>query len=310
MTARGLAACLAVCAAAAACTGGARAPLVDKGAYEAPSASRGVTIAEGETVHSVARRYGVALPALIAENQLRPPYVIVAGQRLRLPVAETYAVQSGDTLYGISRRYGVDMASLARANGLAAPYVIVVGETLMLPAAARVETVRAPAPPQRAGGGAPAPGAVAAQPAPLFRSDGHFAWPVEGPLLSTFGPKGGGITNDGIDIAAERGTPVLAAESGVVVYAGSELRGLGNLLLIRHADGWITAYAYNERILVGRGESVTRGQPVATAGATGSAETPRVHFEIRRGTRAVDPLQYLEGIAVGTAPQAGTPRRA
>jgi murein DD-endopeptidase MepM/ murein hydrolase activator NlpD len=174
--------------------------------------------------------------------------------------------------------------------------VIVAGTELLLPAAANVG-VRAAQLPAAAAGAAPAP-AVAALPRPAPRDSGRFAWPLRGTVLAGFGPQGGGIHNDGIDIAAAAGTPVAAAENGVVAYAGNELRGLGNLLLILHADGWITAYAHTQAILVRRGERVNRGQTVATSGVAANLGAPLLHFEIRRGTEAVDPLDYL-GVAVG-----------
>lgn len=120
-----------------------------------------------------------------------------------------------------------------------------------------------------------------------------FLWPVQGKILSAYGPKTGGLHNDGINIAARRGSEVRAAESGTVVYAGNELRGYGNLLLIRHADGWMTAYAHNESLKVGKGDRVNRGQVVAAAGATGNVSEPQVHFEVRRGAQAVDPSPFL-----------------
>jgi murein DD-endopeptidase MepM/ murein hydrolase activator NlpD len=117
--------------------------------------------------------------------------------------------------------------------------------------------------------------------------------PVHGRLVSTYGPAAGGTHNDGINIAAPKGTPVLAADDGVVAYAGNELRGFGNLVLLKHADGWVTAYAHCDTITVRRGERVKRGQPIGTVGATGSVDEPQLHFEVRRGTRALDPTIYL-----------------
>lgn len=141
-----------------------------------------------------------------------------------------------------------------------------------------------------------APPAVAkpqAEDEPPPRSGRTFAWPVRGRILSTFGPKPDGLHNDGINIAARNGAPVIAAENGVVVYSGSELRGFGNLLLVRHADGWITAYAHLDRVLVQKGQKVTRGQAIATVGSSGAVDQPQLHFEIRRGTQAVDPAKFL-----------------
>lgn len=133
---------------------------------------------------------------------------------------------------------------------------------------------------------------------PPSRSGG-FAWPLAGRLVSKYGPKAGGLHNDGINIAAPKGTPVRVAENGVVAYAGNELRGFGNLLLVRHADGWMTAYAHLDRLLVGRGETVRQGETIATVGKTGAVDAPQLHFEIRRGSQAFDPLVYLPRSAAG-----------
>ena len=120
-----------------------------------------------------------------------------------------------------------------------------------------------------------------------------FLWPVRGKILSGYGAQKGGLHNDGINIATARGTPVHAAADGAVIYAGNELRGFGNLILIKHANGWTTAYAHNDRLLVARGDAVKAGQVIAKAGSSGSVTSPQVHFEIRRGTHAVNPNDYL-----------------
>jgi murein DD-endopeptidase MepM/ murein hydrolase activator NlpD len=116
---------------------------------------------------------------------------------------------------------------------------------------------------------------------------------VQGEIASGFGPKAGGTQNDGVNIVARRGTAVHAAADGVVVYAGNELRGYGNLLLVRHAGGWMTAYAHNDELLVGRGAKVKRGQVIAKVGGTGGVSSPQLHFELRQGGRPVDPLQVM-----------------
>ena len=133
-----------------------------------------------------------------------------------------------------------------------------------------------------------------AEPA-LPKSSGRFLWPVKGKLISSFGPKPDGLHNDGLNIAAAKGTPVVAADNGVVAYAGNELRGFGNLLLVKHADGFITAYAHLDRIDVERGATVKRGQAIGTVGQTGSVTSPQLHFELRKGSQAVDPRDRLEG---------------
>jgi murein DD-endopeptidase MepM/ murein hydrolase activator NlpD len=118
---------------------------------------------------------------------------------------------------------------------------------------------------------------------------GRFSWPVRGRVLTGYGVTSGGAHNDGLNIAAPKGTPVAAIDGGTVAYAGNELRGYGNLVLIKHSNGLISAYAHCEELLVKRGDSVNRGQTIARVGATGSVGEPQLHFEIRRGTRALDP---------------------
>lgn len=138
---------------------------------------------------------------------------------------------------------------------------------------------------------APPPRQEEAEPPP--RSPGRFLTPVKGQILSGFGPKPGGQHNDGLNIAAAKGTPVMAADNGVVAYAGNELRGFGNLLLVRHADGWVTAYAHLDRIDVERGAEVKRGQRIGAVGQSGGVPTPQLHFEVRKGSQAVDPKGML-----------------
>jgi murein DD-endopeptidase MepM/ murein hydrolase activator NlpD len=130
-------------------------------------------------------------------------------------------------------------------------------------------------------------------PDPAPRAAARFAWPLPGKVIATFGPAGGGLHNDGINIAAALGTQVRAADNGVVAYAGNELRGFGNLLLIKHADGWTTAYAHNDKLLVQRGDTVTQGQVIATVGRTGNVDAPQLHFEVRKGTQAMNPIEFL-----------------
>lgn len=166
---------------------------------------------------------------------------------------------------------------------------------------APIQVARAPDPAPAPPAAAPAPAekaepAVAGgrlPPVPARANSSRFAWPVDGRVISSFGPKAEGLRNDGINIAAPRGTAIRAAENGVVVYAGDALRAFGNMLLIRHADGWVSAYAHAERLLVKRGDTVNRGQTVATVGATGDVSQPQLHFQLRRQDKPVDPNPLL-----------------
>ncbi|HEX2512569.1 MAG TPA: peptidoglycan DD-metalloendopeptidase family protein, partial [Xanthobacteraceae bacterium] len=122
-----------------------------------------------------------------------------------------------------------------------------------------------------------------------------FRWPVRGRIIAGFGPKPNGQQNDGINLSVPEGTPIKAAEDGVVAYAGNELKGYGNLVLVRHPNGFVTAYAHASELLVKRGDTIKRGQIIAKAGQTGTVSSPQVHFEIRKGSSPVDPTQYLNG---------------
>ncbi|MBL8697456.1 MAG: peptidoglycan DD-metalloendopeptidase family protein [Alphaproteobacteria bacterium] len=155
--------------------------------------------------------------------------------------------------------------------------------------------------------GAEEPAAAATRPPPAVdtpapaRAARSFLWPLRGTIISTYGSKTGGLQNDGINIAAARGTPVRAAENGVVVYAGNELKGFGNLLLLRHADGWMSAYAHLDEIQVERGQTVQRGQAIGKLGQTGGVTSPQLHFELRRGGKAVDPRGHLAPLQTAQA---------
>jgi murein DD-endopeptidase MepM/ murein hydrolase activator NlpD len=286
-------------------------------------------VASGDSLFGIARRFGLPIRAVIDANNLQPPYALSIGQELAVPSAQVHEVAVGDTVYSIARHYDVDRSELVRLNAIQPPYTIPVGEKLILPTpGSAVEAEPAPVDvaytPPDAGmpdGGAPGAGApdagapdagppAAAAPPPrppkarsrdavraaLANPPGRagvFFWPVQGPVLSSYGAKSGGEHNDGINIAAPRGTPVRAAENGVVAYAGDELKGFGRLLLVKHADGWVTAYAHNEELLVAAGDTVQQGQTIATVGSSGHVDRPQLHFEVRRGSRAVNPEAQL-----------------
>ena len=239
---------------------------------------------------------------------LKPVVVEAASTKRAAP--STHVVRRGDTLYGVARRYGLKPQQVAAENRLSAPYALKPGQRLAIPGdSPNVSQTQVAAAPQHSDSPrvtlkmvknainaatskteAPRPVAVGEPPA---RSQSQFLWPVRGKIISNFGAKRGGLKNDGINIAAPRGTKVLAAENGVVAYAGNELRGFGNLLLIKHADGWVSAYAHNEAIVVRRGQRVRRGQAIARVGSTGSVSEPQLHFELRKGSRALNPADLL-----------------
>lgn len=233
-------------------------------------------------------------------------------------------VGAGDTLYSLSRKYSVPVNDLAVMNNISAPFTLSVGQKLKVPnlasAPVRGATTVAPQSPARPAQSAtpaakttqqgttatiktPAQTKPAKQkissdptkklPAIAARSSSKFSWPVRGKILSHYGAKSGGLFNDGINISAARGTAVKAAENGVVAYAGNEVKGMGNLVIIQHSGGWMTVYAHMDSMAVRRGARVSVGQKIGTVGATGKVDKPQLHFEIRKGTKAYNPSSYL-----------------
>jgi murein DD-endopeptidase MepM/ murein hydrolase activator NlpD len=228
-------------------------------------------------------------------------------------------VAPGETLMKVSRTYKVPLTTLAKANNIAPHTQVKIGDQLIIPG---VRAQAAPAAttvaqwPQKPGA-APVQQKVAAaqpqtqptqtaraitpaaDPAPDTKTITNatmptFRWPVRGRVINGFGPKTAGAQNDGINVAVPEGTPIKAAEDGVVAYAGNELKSYGNLVLIRHSNGYVTAYAHASEILVKRDEPIKRGQVIGKSGQTGGVSAPQLHFEIRKGSSPVDPMPYLE----------------
>lgn len=253
---------------------------------------------------------------VITENQPGPAATTTTAQA----VANNgvHIVQTGETLYAISLRYSVSVNSLASANGMLSSDIVRVGQQLIIPggagpgqqqvaAAPAVQTEPAAPTPQQATTPAPAATPPVAQQAalatpapaaPAIPTDvsitgTDFRWPAQGRIISDFGPKPGGERNDGINLSVPVGTDIHAAETGVVIYAGNGIAGYGNLILIEHADNWVTAYAHLSEMSVDRDAVVQRGQIIGLAGNSGAVTAAQLHFELRRGTTPVNPLDYL-----------------
>lgn len=228
----------------------------------------------------------------------------------------SHTVRPGETLFSIARTYNVSANELAEQNGFGLDHRVQMGEKISIPGEGRAAQVaQRPAEqpkvqplvyrndePRQQPAAEPAPqtqkAAYAdpepkAQPSLASTGGTDFRWPVRGRVISGFGAKPNGQTNDGVNISVPEGTEIKAAEGGVVAYAGNELKGFGNLVLIRHAGEWVTAYAHASEILVKRGDVVRRGQTIARSGKSGSVTTPQLHFEVRRGASPVDPMDHL-----------------
>ena len=255
------------------------------------------------------------------------PAVAPPASKLVAAPSSVHIVNRGDTLMSIARRNHVPVADLAKANNLDTSAKLSLGMKLNVPGAktaaaapvaqpvAPVQQVAALAPPV-AKPGTPAAQqqsarlvqptanveekpvvaeAPAVKPSEATGALPTFRWPVRGKVITTYGAKTNGKSNDGINLAVPEGTPVKAAEDGVVAYSGNELKGYGNLVLVRHSNGYVTAYAHASELMVKRGDTIKRGQIIAKSGQSGEVGSPQLHFEIRKGSSPVDPLQFLNG---------------
>jgi murein DD-endopeptidase MepM/ murein hydrolase activator NlpD len=322
-----------------------------------------VTVAQGDTVEGISRRYGVPPTALMHANNITAQANLYPGQQLVIPrfvanqpaaspppptrvasasplatrpvaapppvvasipaPAATHAgvhvVAPGETLSKISRLYGKPVGEIAKVNNIRPTSPLKIGDRLTIPgvrtSAANpkvgVSVAQAKASvPAVAKDAASEPVAsislaketvdTPAPRDPVAVAEGTgglptFRWPANGRVIASFGTSPNGTQNDGINLALPEGTSVKAAEDGVVAYAGNELKGYGNLVLVRHPNGYVTAYAHAKEILVKRGDQVKRGQVIARSGQTGNVNTPQLHFEIRKGASPLDPMRFLKG---------------
>lgn len=259
--------------------------------YTAAPTGKLHVVARGDTASEIASRYGITLRELAAANGLRKPYVIKLGSKLRIPGGAAPA-EDPEPEKATAR---ASTAPTGRMLG----EVVTAGNGKQLAALPPARTI---APGARGKLAPPTPEeaerAANAKP-PALTGDG-FLWPASGRIVSRFGAKDDGRVNDGINIAAERGSPVIAAENGIVAYAGDEIAGWGRMILIRHADNFTTAYAHLDALAVRVGDTVRRGQPIGLIGQTGNVDQPQLHFELRSGKRALNPNKLLVNDGVTT----------
>jgi murein DD-endopeptidase MepM/ murein hydrolase activator NlpD len=294
-------------------------------------------VQRGDHLDALARSFSTTRDVLIDANHIRAPYTIRPGEIMKVPVAKAYLARGGDTLASVARRFSVGVDELAQLNHVSARSSLRSGQEIGLPSSMRdrgaeyadntpssyspptssymtperpyrsyppSSTVHVPTtetPPRYLPPSSPS---TEAQPPTMSDNDiaqaahGRFVWPVRGDMMARFGPQGVGRRNDGIDIRASEGTVVKAAASGEVVYAGDQVPGFGNLVLIKHADGWVTAYAYLDEVDVQMKQQVTQGQSVGSVGTSGSATQPELHFEVRYAPTPADKARPVDPILV------------
>ncbi|MDR0803481.1 MAG: peptidoglycan DD-metalloendopeptidase family protein [Rickettsiales bacterium] len=283
-----------------------------------------IIVGQGDTLYSLSRRFSVPVNDLAVMNKLEPPFTLGVGQTLTVPAAgmTPAAAPAETTAAAVAelKKLETEKTQLAAENKkletekikLEATKAKATTEQQWLDAekkkiaadAKQAEVVKKQAEVAKAETAkkaevAAAPKISSAPTKPLPKqiakpTSSKFTWPVRGKIISDFGDKPGGLANDGINIAGTTGATVGAAENGVVAYAGNEIKGMGNVIILQHSTGYMSVYAHLDTMVVKRGAAVKVGQKLGTLGQTGKVNSPQLHFEIRKGTKAYNPKSLLK----------------
>ena len=266
------------------------APVIDKSdSYQNRNKEkRIVTVYEGDSLYSISKREGVPISSIIKANKLEPPFTLFKGDKLIIAKAKIYLVKKGNTLFDIAQCFNVSISDIMKINQLKSNDIIYEGDKLFIPFSTNSINT------------------LCEKPAKIIAKKSNnktiivgnnknstYVWPVKGKVISNFGLLAKGLRNDGINISAQIGEPVLAIESGKIIYAGNEIQAFGNLILVKHFNNKTSAYAHLDKINVVKGEKVNKGQVIALVGNSGKVSIPQLHFEIRDKNGPLNPLKYL-----------------
>jgi len=249
---------------------------------------RTITVYEGDSLYSISKREGVSIKSIIKANKLEPPFTLYKGDRLIIAKPKVHIVKKGHTLYDIANCYEVSISDIMKINQLKNNDKIYLGDKLFIPLYDNTNQTNCNNITKVA-----ITKEVNKTTEKKKNNNYSYMWPVKGKIISKFGLLAKGLRNDGINISADIGNPVLAIESGKIVYAGNEIQAFGNLILIKHYNDKTSAYAHLDKINVKKGESVNKGQIIALVGNSGKVSIPQLHFEIRDKDGPLDPLKYL-----------------
>lgn len=258
-----------------------------------------IIVAKGDTLYSLSRKYEIPVNDLAVMNKLSSPFTLAVGQKIKVPKLKEVKTVSVSDVKQVPVKSTTNKITPAKKTVAQAPKTKEIKsvasaktttKTVVQPKVATNKTTTNQTTNTKKISSNP----KKQLPQIAARSGSKFSWPVRGRILSAYGAKNNGLFNDGINIAAGLGTAVKAAENGVVAYAGNEVKGMGNLIIIQHADGWMTIYAHLDSMSVKRGSRVNVGGQIGRVGKTGKVDQPQLHFEIRKGTKAYNPTQYLK----------------
>ena len=251
-------------------------------------------VEKGDNLYFISKKFNVTIPKLINYNNINAPYKIYPNQRIFIPKKRIHIVKKGDTLYSISRKYKTDLFIVAKFNNLKNVNQINVKQKLVIPdyfferknikkkvVKKSDKLLKRKKKKQR----------IISRKDEVFVE--KFIWPIDGKVISKYGSDTPGFFNDGINIKSSTGKDIKASHAGEVVYSGNEIPGYGNLILIKHPKNWITAYAHLQKIYKKKGAKVKQGEFIGSVGKSGNVQEPQLHFEIRKGKEAVNPLKYL-----------------
>ena len=261
--------------------------IIDTDTSEVTNKKNFYTVKKGDNLYDISKKMSLSINDLIKINNISPPFKIHPNQIIYLPPKNYHIVRRNETLYSISRRYDVDRFQLSRVNKLKSENKIVIGQKLIIPNLKTVLNINK---------------LKIKKKTPFNKKHSSnisnnekifFKWPIKGKVILGFGTIKPGLHNDGINILSRKGDKVSASNSGRVIYTGNEIPGYGNLVLIKHRNNWITAYAHLDDIYLKRGSEVKVGEKVGTIGTSGNVNRPQLHFEIRKGKKALNTEEYL-----------------
>ena len=266
-------------------------------ATEAVPANGVINVRSGDSLYDLAARYQVTPQSIILENNLVAPFALRTGQSLKIIPPRTHIVRFGDSVNLISLRYAVSPYQLAQLNNLDAPFELTVGQRLQLPMTLDFSILDTGVP----DGASPAVAVSIPNQPSLPRKKfvapkiggGGFNWPVEGEIIIEFGPSARGVHNDGVNIAANMGAPVIVSATGTVAFVGDNIKNFGKLVLVKHDGGIITAYAHLDSVSVREGDVLAAGDSIGNVGVTGRVDRPQLHFEIRKSRQPIDPRSLI-----------------
>lgn len=244
-----------------------------------------ILVKNGDSVYSIAQKQNILISDLINKNNIKPPYIIHPGDKLIIPKIKYHKIQKGESLYSISKKYNISIGQLIFLNKLKNNKILI-GQILAISAKnnkAKNDVTELDIPKIQP-----------TQQNKILSTKNNFSWPCKGKIISSFGNKGNGLYNDGVNIKSKKGSAVFASEKGKIVYAGNGLKGYGNLIIIKHDNDFISSYAHLNKINVKRDDLVKKNEIIGIIGNSGNVEEPQIHFSLRKKREAINPVSYIK----------------